>query len=811
MDDERRERQRYLALVEHAPVGVFEIDPRLDCRWVNARWCEMTGLSPDEAIGPGWVRALHPEDLPAVLREYKRALTAGDDFLHENRWLRPDGTERWGVSSGRFVRDDDRTPTGFIGIVTDVTRDRRERARLHALIEHASDVILMLDREGTITYMSAAAHAVLGYPQGDRIGTPALDLVHPDDCDRALESFLGTVESGGGIKEPLFVRVRHADGRWLPVEVMANNLVDDPAVGGIVLSVRDITDRERVDRLLAESQARYRQIVELADEGIWTIDDHAVTTFVNRRMAEMLGHRPEEMVGRSLFDFLDEELHPIVADGLERAHQGAREQHELRLRHRDGRDVWTRMSTSPITAQDGTYEGAIALVTDVTQQRAVEEALRYNEARLSALFEASSDIMAVLGLDGSWHASPAATRILGWPTGYDPEGGLLSLVHPDDVALASTAVEEVLDGRRAKHEPVTLRVLHRDGHYLWMECTAENRVDDPTVGGIVIIARDVTERRAAEDAKAAAEARFRAAFERAPIGIAIVGLDGRIIDANPAFAEMLRRTRDTIVGHDGLEFVHPDDRERAVAQGTARAAEGRKDRPDPLRMVRGDGSVCWVLSDSQTVTHQDGSRYVIALMADVTDRKELEDRLEHQAFHDPLTGLANRALLWATLDQAWDARRDGSYLAVLFIDLDDFKMVNDRLGHDAGDELLLLVARRLEQAVRAGDLIARFGGDEFVVVCEHLGSADEALAIAERVREHVARSYLLSAGPARIAASVGVALDAGQHTNIEDLLRQADRAAYLAKQSGRDRVELASRGRLPAPAYPSHSEARSSR
>ncbi len=576
--------------------------------------------------------------------------------------------------------------------------------------------------------------------------------------------------------------------------------------------MRDISDRDRVDRLLAETEASYRRIVETAEEGVWTFNMRIETTFVNRRMAEMLGTTPEDMVGRSVFDFMDAEARVTANELLVKgADNPVAQRNELRFTHRDGHDVWTRCSAAPIPGVDGRIEGVVNLVTDITEQRAVAEQLRYNEARLTTLFEVSSDIMAILEPDGTWHASPAGTRILGYPIGWDPEGGILSLVHPDDIELAGLALEEVLAGTRGKHEPARLRLRHIDGHYLWFDCTAENQIDNPTVRGLIIIARDVTEQKTAEDAQNEAESRFRAAFERSPLGIALITLEGHVIDSNAAFTAMTGRPEEELIGVNLELLIHPDDRERLVEEA-ARRVIGESDVPPGLaRLLHPDGRVVWAMVDVSFVTSPDGTpEYTIVLTADVTERKKLEERLEYQAFHDPLTHLANRARLRNLMETAWDRRGPTGRLALLFVDLDRFKQVNDTRGHEAGDELLLLVARRLERSVRAGDAVARFGGDEFVVICEEVAGRDEAMQIAGRIRESLARTYRLSSGEASVAASVGIALDDGQET-VDDLLRDADMAAYRAKELGRNRIELAHREVVGLGSYPSQSTARSSR
>jgi diguanylate cyclase (GGDEF)-like protein/PAS domain S-box-containing protein len=275
------------------------------------------------------------------------------------------------------------------------------------------------------------------------------------------------------------------------------------------------------------------------------------------------------------------------------------------------------------------------------------------------------------------------------------------------------------------------------------------------------------------------------------MALAVIDLDGYFIDVNEALCDMVGATEDELVGSVALELVHPEDRLRVQAETMPRVADGAPGSPVAVRLVHRDGHAVWVLCDSTVVLHGDGSpAYAISFMIDITERKQLEARLEHQAFHDVLTGLPNRARLRDTLDDAWRRRDAQLPMAVLFVDLDRFKEVNDRFGHDAGDELLMLVARRLRQAVRGGDRIARFGGDEFVVVCDQVSGRNEATAIAARIRESLSREYLLSAGRASIAACVGVALDEGQGS-VEELLRDADIAAYRAKDLGRNRIEIA--------------------
>jgi diguanylate cyclase (GGDEF)-like protein len=202
--------------------------------------------------------------------------------------------------------------------------------------------------------------------------------------------------------------------------------------------------------------------------------------------------------------------------------------------------------------------------------------------------------------------------------------------------------------------------------------------------------------------------------------------------------------------------------------------------------------VIWVHSAASLVRDEDGTpEFVIVMLDDVTARKQAEQELSHRALHDPLTGVPNRDLLYDRLQMALARMpRQEAATAVLFLDLDRFKDVNDTFGHDAGDRLLVAVARRLEGTVRPSDTVSRFGGDEFVILCEDITGDDGAVTAAWRVLQSLARPFVIDEGEIYVEASVGVAIALGQRQRPERLIRDADAAMYRAKQLGRGRVVL---------------------
>ena len=298
-----------------------------------------------------------------------------------------------------------------------------------------------------------------------------------------------------------------------------------------------------------------------------------------------------------------------------------------------------------------------------------------------------------------------------------------------------------------------------------------------------MILRDVTDRQRSSVALEQARRRFQQAFHSSPTGMALVRLDdSKIVDANQSLADMLRRPLESLVGIGIREITHPDDL-RAVASQRARLELGIADTYLlDQRYLRSDGEFVWART-RVSITEDDGVALAITHIEDVTDQRRTAERLTHAATHDGLTDLANRDAMVAMLDDLLAVAHIGQ-VAVLFVDLDNFKMVNDGLGHAVGDRVLKEIARRLVAAVPVSERLGRFGGDEFVVVLDD--SVDPAQA-GEAVRRAVQRPILVDGQELIITASIGFAVNSAG-SRAADLLRDADAAMYRAKAGGRDRI-----------------------
>ncbi len=421
----------------------------------------------------------------------------------------------------------------------------------------------------------------------------------------------------------------------------------------------------------------------------------------------------------------------------------------------------------------------------------VESDLRGNAARFEALVQHASDVIIVVGESGQLqYVSPAFERALGKSRAEFGSRQAVQLLHPDDLAKMRAAQSD--DDNPAAGQRMELRLQHADGHWLWFEATVTDHHADPDVRGIVANLHDITERKLADQALREAHERFHSAFEHAPIGMALADLDGTIIRANPAMGRILGRDSDSLPGQHIDSFTHPDDRELTKSKLADLASSQSDGYRIEKRYCHADGHDVWVSVNVSCVRDHEGrSLYVIGQIEDVTESRALRERLAHAAIHDPLTSLPNRELFMDRLETSLRlASRGRRHVAVIFLDLDRFKLINDSLGHDVGDQILCAVARRLSGVMRASDTLARFGGDEFTVLCPEICTEEEAFAVARRLVGAMADPIVLPSGEIFVSLSVGIALSIGGSESGAMLLRNADVAMYQAKDHGPARIEL---------------------
>ncbi len=410
------------------------------------------------------------------------------------------------------------------------------------------------------------------------------------------------------------------------------------------------------------------------------------------------------------------------------------------------------------------------------------------ESLYRALFEGAADAMLLYDLKNGTilAANERASEMYGFPEEelVGKEIGDLSLYN-----WVEERVENLAFNEGGHFDSVHLRA---DGTRITVHLS-ESIVEHEGERAVLCIARDVTERRRAEVRLQKAEKRYRSLVEHVPAVVYADASDevSSTLYMSPYIEKMLGFSPEEWMG-DGdlfLKVLHPDDRERVLTESIQTNVTGKPFKME-YRLIAKDGRVIWVRDEAVLVQDGNGGRWQ-GVMMDITNLKELEEQLERRTFHDSLTGLPNRALLSDRLEHALSRRhRLEETVGVLFLDLDNFKVINDALGRGGGDELLVAVARRLRSCLRTEDTVARVGDDEFAILLEDISGVRDAVRVAENIERQLREPFEVSGSRTFVTASVGVAMNSSDGIQPEELLHDASAAMFRAKHKAKGSYEV---------------------
>ena len=411
--------------------------------------------------------------------------------------------------------------------------------------------------------------------------------------------------------------------------------------------------------------------------------------------------------------------------------------------------------------------------------------LRASQERYRALVELSPDAILVIQDARFVFANQQAMRLIG-------AEDLEQLTSRPAVDFVPPPIRKPLT-ERYKIDPGA-RLPYIEGHLVRADDQRRIPIETAAAGieyegrpAVMVVVRDITARYETEQAMWAAEQRFAAAFHEAPIAMLLIDPIGVVLDANPALGELVGDDPRSLVGRQSLRLVHRDDRDTVRTMLKTVSEKDQVLEPTEWRLERETGDEVWVQGSVAPLPGE--PKTLVMHLMNITERRANEERLAYRALHDPLTGLPNRTLLTDRLAQAVRAvARDQGGVAVLYLDLDGFKEINDNHGHAAGDQVLVEVARRLRSAVRPADTVARLGGDEYAIVAEGLPPPD-AIALKQRISDALQPPI----GDLTVEASVGAAHSTVVGLNAEALLNQADADMYKAKARQRRKARKARR------------------
>ncbi|HLO47970.1 MAG TPA: EAL domain-containing protein [Kamptonema sp.] len=585
-----------------------------------------------------------------------------------------------------------------------------------------------------------------------------------------------------------------------------------------------LQEQQRLEAALRTSEAKYRALAEQvpAISYIAPLERPSSRLYISSQIVRVLGYSLDEW--RDCPNLLSNIIHPddrdrlLVEDASRRAATIGRDLTseppfiiEYRVLAKNGRVVWFRDRAVAVPDEVNQSVFLQGLMFDITESKVAERALQESEYRYYTLAKMLPvGIFRTETAGECLYVNPRFCEMAGLTPAEALRSGWARSLHPDDRDRVLTEWYQAI-GQKL---PFKLEYRFQKGEQItWVYCQAVPQIEkNGELIGYLGTLTDISERKQTEEALRQAEEKYRSIFENAIEGIFQTTPDGRYLSANPALAkiygynspeELIEQIQDIA----NQVYTNPRRRDQFVREVEKNSSVSEFES----EVYCADGSTIWVSENARAVRNHKGELlYYEGTVEDITDRKLAEEKLVHEALHDTLTGLPNRALFMDRLEHAIELtkRRPEILFAVLFIDLDRFKVVNDSLGHLVGDQLLIAIADRLKLCLRLGDTVARLGGDEFAILLENIKDKSDAISIAQRVQNELSLPFNLNAHQIFSSASIGIVCSGlpqvreGKNNTLsypqcpilydrsEDLLRDADAAMYHAKAQGKARHEV---------------------
>lgn len=632
-----------------------------------------------------------------------------------------------------------------------------------------------------------------GYPISKWLSEPDiwLKVIHPDDQARVFGATDASTHSGEEVDYEY--RIVDADGGIFWVRDRGCLIRDGSGEvhwrEGVML---DITDRKQAEEALKISEERFRNLFDNATDVIYVHDLQGNYLSANHAIKRMFGYTEDEVLKLNIadiavpehFDRIREKLISKL-DGLE--HQTS---YEVDCFRKDGVRITVEVSSTMIT-ENGVAVAVQGIARDVTERKLAEEALKESENRYRELIENANDLIYTHDLSGNFTSlNRAGERIMGYTREETLRMNIADVVAPESVAAAREMTAQKIAGKRSTTYQIDVR--DKQGRIVSLELSTRLIYEKGRPVAIQGVGRNVTERKRQDEAIKASELRFRQLGEGISHQVWTAEPSGKLDYVNGRTLMYFDLPSVDLVGDKWHEVVHPDDLPECLRRWQRSIETGESYEMD-FRLMRSDGVYRWHQARATCSRDENGNILKwFGTNTDIDEQKQSEAKLNYFARHDPLTDLPNRAEFMNHLQQAI-ARADGNSrtrFAVLFLDLDRFKVINDSLGHLVGDKLLVQIGERLRDHIRPGDVVARLGGDEFTILLNRTGDIADVVHVAERVQQNLANPFNIDGFEVFTSASIGVIVSDDIIRQPEDFLRDADAAMYRAKEAGKARYEI---------------------
>ena len=657
---------------------------------------------------------------------------------------------------------------------------QESQEELEAIFNNVMDGIALVNMTGKIIKVNKRITQVSGYTEKELVGKrfTILKMATAKSMAKMIAAFTKTI--AGQRVPPYEVEGYMQTGEKRIGEIYGSLLRKKGKAAGVVVVLRDITERKRAEESLKKEREIFYSTLQEAPNGVVLIDKDGSYLYINSEFTAITGYTLNDI--------------PTGKEWFLRAHPDPNYRELVISAWK--KDVVRRAldRVFSVVCKDGTVkeiefrgtmlkdDRTIVILTDITERKRAEEAYH-------AVVEHSLQGLHILQDQREVFANSAYADMLGYTVKELlalSSKQVRNLVHSDDQEIAWGRYQDRIEGKPALPH-YQFRIIRKDGSVRWVE-TYPSRIEYQGRPALQVAMIDITERKLAEATLKNSEERYRTLVESSTDAILMLGRERNAVTCNQAFLDLFGYQKNEVEGQS-IRVLHPSEESyRAYGKATYPLVERVGSLREEWDLMRKDGTIFSAEIVTSPIRSLDGTTTgYICLIRDITERKRAEEELAYMATHDSLTGLPNRTLFSDRLTMALtQGRRSKKNLAVMLLDLDYFKDVNDTLGHSMGDQLLRAVGNRLSGLLRKGDTIARIGGDEFLLLLPELLQIEYTTTLAQKILHAFREPFVFNDHQLHITTSIGIAIFPDDGDNSDTLMKNADIAMYRAKNKGRD-------------------------
>ncbi|WP_430515287.1 PAS domain S-box protein [Cytobacillus firmus] len=765
-------------------------DQRGIIQFVNDTFCEISGYLREELLGQDHHilnSGYHSKDF---FKEMWKTIGRGNTWRGEVRNRAKDGSHYWVHTTIVPFLNKQGKPYRYVSIRNDITEQKQAEEALKisqekykSLFKYNHNSIFSMDVNGSLIKANPAFERVTGFSQDELRGISFEELVAPDCLVQSKAKFAEAVK---GNTLQYRCAVIHKTGDRVPLLVTKVPIIAGGKILGVYGIALDLTEEQKAQKALIESEERNRKIVELSPLGI-VIHHEGKILYANQAAADSL--MVDDFMGKSIFSYIHPGYHDETKERILTASKGQTIPFtEIQLLRRDGSIFDAEVGSVSLK-----YDGEWATLTefkDITDRKRMINELKNSEKRYRRLVEHSPEGIVVHIKGKIAYANPACIELLGASSLEDLMGrSVLDFAHKESAELVRKRIAELRESGETI-PPAEEKVIRLDGEVIDVQVTGIflEHEGEPAV---LMMVQDISRRKRAELAMKKSEEQYRLIADNMTDLVTTIDAAGRISYASPSYETILGFPPHLLVNQLGFDLVHPEDRMNVESQ-FVKALMTKESQVAEFRFKHANGYWIWVEAHGKPVINDEGEvLYLQVVSRDVSERRMLEEKLSYMAFHDMLTGLPNRSLFQERAEQALkEAKRYGRKLAIMYLDLDKFKHINDTLGHDIGDALLQQFSERVKSCLRESDTLARQGGDEFTILLPEMNDVGDAAMIAERILMKLQDPWVIGEYELHTTSSIGISLYPHDGASYRDLLKSADTALYEAKRCGRNGVKV---------------------